>query len=297
MKSTRRSFLQHCLLATGGLALAPIMHAADKTPKFKISLAEWSYHQALFAKKMDHLEFPEVARKHHQIDAIELVNQFFMDKAEDKNYLRQFKKRADDQGVGIKLIMCDDEGDLGDMDPAKRKKAVENHHKWADAAKFFGCHSIRVNAETGGIGSFDEQQKRAADGLRRLTEYCHSLGLNCLVENHGGLASNGKWLVGLMKRVDHPRVGTLPDFGNWTEYDRYQGVAEMMPFARAVSAKSYDFDKNGNCIETNYDRMMKIVIDAGYHEYLGIEYEGEKTPEREGVDLTKKLLERIRSEA
>jgi sugar phosphate isomerase/epimerase len=290
----RRDFLRTSILAVGTTALTPGIIGAEKKPRFKISLAEWSYHQALFAKKMDHLDFPKVARNAHQIDAIELVNQFFMDKAKDSNYLREFKKRADSEGVGIKLIMCDDEGDLGDPDSGKRKQAVENHHKWADAAKFFGCHSIRVNAETGGVGSFEEQQKRAADGLRQLTEYCANLGLNCIVENHGGLASNGKWLVGLMKRVDHPRVGTLPDFGNWTEYDRYQGVREMMPFAKAVSAKSYDFDKNGNCIETNYDRMMKIVLDAGYHEYLGIEYEGEKTPEREGINLTKALLERFR---
>jgi sugar phosphate isomerase/epimerase len=293
MKTTRRSFLGDCLLATSGLALAPLVHAAEDKPKFKISLAEWSYHKALFAKQMDHLDFPRVARREHGISAIELVNQFFMDKATDPKYLTEFRKRAQDEGVAIKLIMCDDEGDLGDIDPAKRKKAVENHHKWAEAARFFRCHSIRVNAETGGVGSFEEQQKRAADGLRQLTEYCASLGLNCIVENHGGLASNGKWLVGVMKLVDHPRVGTLPDFGNWTDYDRYQGVREMMPYAKAVSAKSYDFDANGNCVETDYARMMKIVLDAGYHEYLGIEYEGEHLPEAEGVNRTKALLERM----
>lgn len=266
---------------------------------FEISLAEWSYHKAIFGKKMGHLDFPVVARRDHGINAIELVNQFFMDKASDQGHLADFKRRCDAEGVAIKLIMCDGEGALGDPDAAKRRKAAENHHKWADAAKFFGCHSIRVNAETNDVGSPEEQQKRAADGLAQLSEYCGTLGLNCIVENHGHLSSNGKWLAGVMRLVNRPNCGTLPDFGNFqirpgVTYDRYEGVAEMMPFAKAVSAKSYDFDAAGNCVETDYDRMMKIVLAAGYHGWIGIEYEGEKLGEREGIEKTRLLLERIR---
>ncbi len=266
----------------------------ESTPKpFQISLAEWSYHQALFARRLDHLDFPRIARRDHGLAAIELVNQFFQDKATNQAYLAEFKRRADGEGVAIKLIMCDDEGALGDLDPARRRQAVINHQKWADAAKYFGCHSIRVNAETGEAGSVDEKQARAAEGLRQLTEYCAQLDLNCIVENHGGLASNGLWLVGLMKRIDHRRAGLLPDFGNWYEYDRYGGVHDMMPYARAVSAKSYDFDSAGNCVETDYLRMLKIVMAAGYHQWLGIEYEGEHLSEKDGVNATKALLERI----
>ena len=299
-RANRRSFLKQGLwcAAAGSAAIFSGCCSTRSHSKelFKISLAEWSYHNAIFSKKMDHLDFPVTARRQHDISAIELVNQFFMDKATDQKYLQEFRRRAEGEGVSINLIMCDDEGDLGDVDPAKRRQAVANHHKWADAAKYLGCYCIRVNAETGGVGTFEEQQKRVAEGLRQLTEYCAGLGLDCIVENHGGLASNGKWLAGVMKLIDHPRVGTLPDFGNWTEYDRYQGVAEMMPFAKAVSAKTYDFDAQGNCIETDYRRMMKIVLAGGYHGHLGIEYEGEKIPEADGVRLTKVLLERIREE-
>ncbi len=266
---------------------------------FEISLAEWSYHKAIFGKKMTHLDFPVVARRDHGLAAIELVNQFFMDKATNQAYLADFKGRCAGEGVAIKLIMCDGEGALGDPDAGKRRRSVENHHKWADAAKFFGCHSIRVNAETNDVGSPDEQQQRAADGLAQLAEYCGKLGLNCIVENHGHLSSNGKWLAGVMRLVGRPNCGTLPDFGNFqirpgVTYDRYEGVAEMMPFAKAVSAKSYDFDAAGNCLETDYHRMMKIVLAAGYHGWLGIEYEGETLGEREGVEKTRLLLERIR---
>jgi sugar phosphate isomerase/epimerase len=301
----RRRFLRHVSCAATAAAAGPVLTGcssyesppvSSRKPLFKISLAEWSYHKAIFGKKMDHLDFPVVSRRDHEIDAIELVNQFFKDKATNQDYLRDFKRRADGEGVAIKLIMCDGEGDLGDPEDAKRRQAAQNHHQWADAAKFFGCHSIRVNAGTGGKGSFEEQQKRAADGLRQLTEYCAGLGLNCIVENHGGVTSNGRWLAGVMKLVNHPRVGTLPDFGNWTDYDRYLGVTELMPFAKAVSAKSHDFDAAGNCTETDYRRMMKIVLDAGYHDWLGIEYEGDKIPEREGVAATKRLLERVRQE-
>ncbi len=278
--------------------------APSGSVKFRISLAQWSYHRALFggtAPKMDHLDFPVVARKRHGIEAVELVNQFMMTKAGDAAYLRELRNRADGEGVRILLIMCDGEGSLGDSDAAKRKTAVSNHHKWADAAKTLGGHSIRVNAATGNVGSFEDQQKRAAEGLSLLGDYCAHLRLNCIVENHGGLSSNGGWLAGVMRLVNKPNVGTLPDFGNFalgdgTWYDRYLGVEEMMPYAKAVSAKSNAFDSAGNCVETDYNRMLKIVLKHGYHGWIGIEYEGDALPEAEGIRLTKELLERVRNE-
>jgi sugar phosphate isomerase/epimerase len=294
----RRAFIKQAALTTGALGLASVgpvnTFAAAREPLFKISLAEWSLHRALFGKKLDHLDFPKTAKQDYGIEAIELVNQFFKDKAKDQKYLADFKKRSDDLGVGILLIMCDDEGALGDPDAAKRKRAVENHHKWAEAAKFFGCHSIRVNAQSS--GSYDEQKERAADGLRQLSEFGATLGLNVIVENHGGLSSHGDWLSSVIKKVNLPNCGTLPDFGNFTDYDRYKAVGEMMPFAKGVSAKSHEFDEQGNCVETDYRRMMKIVLDAGYHGHLGIEYEGDKLSESEGIRATKKLLEKVRDE-
>jgi sugar phosphate isomerase/epimerase len=297
---SRRVFLETAAQAAGLSVIGSRLMAAEpQSPLFRISLAEWSLHRTLFGRKMDHLDFARAAREDYGIDAVEYVNQFFKDKATDESYLREMKERADDLDVKGLLIMIDGEGALGDPDDRKRAKAVENHHKWVDAAKYLGCHSIRVNAHS--EGSFDEQMKLAADGLRRLSEYAAGHGLNVLVENHGGLSSNGQWLSGVMRQVGLPNCGTLPDFGNFRvsrdqEYDRYQGVAELMPFAKAVSAKSHDFDAQGNEIHTDYRRMMKIVVDAGYHGYVGIEYEGNKAPEPEGIRLTKALLERVRDE-
>ena len=266
---------------------------------FKISLAEWSLNRALFGKKLDHLDFPIVAKRDYGIDAVEYVNQFWMDKAKDQKYLTELRKRCEGEGVRSLLIMCDDEGALGDADGAKRQKAVENHYKWVEAAKFLGCHSIRVNAESS--GGYDEQLERAADGLRRLSEFGREHGLNVIVENHGGLSSNGTWLAAVMRKVNMPNCGTLPDFGNFDlgggkEYDRYKGTAELMPFAKAVSAKSHDFDASGNETQTDYRKMMKIVLDAGYRSWVGVEYEGSKLSEPEGIRATKQLLERVRDE-
>ena len=204
------------------------------------------------------------------------------------------KHRADDLCVASVLIMIDGEGHLGDPDEAKRRQAVENHFKWVEAAKFLGCHSIRVNAHS--EGSYEEQLDRAADGLRRLSEFGEKHEIGVIVENHGGLSSNGKWLVGVIKKVDNKWCGTLPDFGNFQDYDRYQGVEEMMPYAKAVSAKTHDFDEKGNETHTDYRRMMQIVLDAGYDGYVGIEYEGGKLSEPEGIRASKKLLERVREE-
>jgi sugar phosphate isomerase/epimerase len=266
---------------------------------FRISLAEWSLHRTIFSKQLDNLDFPRAARRDFGVEAVEFVNQFFMDKANDAGYLRELKKRASSEGVKLLLIMCDREGALGDPDENKRKQAVENHYKWVEAARYLGCHSIRVNAQSS--GSYDEQIDRAADGLRRLVEFGAKHKINVIVENHGGLSSNGAWLASVMKKVDHPRCGTLPDFGNFRlgdgkEYDRYQGVRELMPFAKGVSAKSHDFDDAGNETRTDYRRMMKIVMDAGYRGYVGIEYEGSRLGESEGIRATKRLLERIQNE-
>ena len=258
---------------------------------FTISLAQWSLHRALQKGTLDHLDFPKTAKQDYGIDAVEYVNSFFKKKG-DAAYNAELHKRCTDLGVTSVLIMCDGEGALGDADETKRMVAVDNHRKWLDAAKLLGCHSIRVNAQSS--GTFEEQQKRAADGLRKLCEIGDTYGLNVIVENHGGLSSHGDWLSGVMKMVGHKRIGTLPDFGNFYEYDRYQGVTDMMPYARGVSAKSYDFNDTGDETKVDYYKMMKIVLDAGYHGRLGIEFEGDRLSEPEGIRATKKLLEKIR---
>jgi sugar phosphate isomerase/epimerase len=285
---TRREML----LASAGVLLVPVQHPSP--PPFRISLAQWSLHRTIRSGSLDHLDFAKVTRESYGLEAVEYVNSFFKDRARDAAYLAEMNARAKDHGVYQHLIMCDGEGRLGDPDAAKRREAVENHRKWLEAARTLGCMSIRVNAASD--GTFDEQQKLAADGLRQLCELGAPLGINVIVENHGGLSSNGRWLAGVMKMVDHPRCGTLPDFGNFYEYDRYQGVAELMPFAKAVSAKSHEFDREGNESAKDYRRLMKIVIDAGYRSWVGIEYEGTALSEHDGILATRRLLERVARE-
>ena len=265
---------------------------------FQISLAEWSLHRTIRSEKIDHLDFIRIAKNEFGISAVEYVNVFFLDKAEDRSYLEEMRLRADDLGVKSLLIMCDAEGDLGDPDAKARTQAIENHYKWVKAAKFLGCHAIRVNARSN--GSYDEQIKLSVDGLQRLTDYGSKHNINIIVENHGGLSSNGAWLAEVIRQVDHSYCGTLPDFGNFRIsdgewYDRYLGVQELMPYAKAVSAKSNEFDPEGNEIHTDYYKMMKLVLDAGYNGYVGIEYEGNDLEEMEGIRATKNLLERVGS--
>jgi L-ribulose-5-phosphate 3-epimerase len=295
----RRVFLKQAVGAAMACLADGVRAAEPKTVPFQISLAEWSLHRALFKKELDNLDFARTAKIDYGIEAIEFVNQFFKDKAGDQEYLKELKKRADDLGVRMLLIMIDGEGHLGDSNLRKRTQAVENHYPWIEAARFLGCHSIRVNAASD--GSYEDQMFRAADGLRALTEFGDQYGINVIVENHGGLSSNGEWLSAVIRKVDHQRCGTLPDFGNFklsdtSEYDRYKGVAELMPFAKAVSAKSHEFDERGEETKTDYHKMMKIVVRAGYHGYLGIEYEGSQHSEPDGIKLTKKLLEKVREE-
>ena len=298
----RREFIKKSASLTAGVTLgglsSTLLNGCNNKMSFKISLAEWSLHRALNSKEIDHIDFAAIAKNDFSINAIEYVNSFFFNHAKDNAYLIEMKNRADDHGVKSLLIMCDNEGNLGEPEEKKRIQAVQNHYKWAEAAKFLGCHSIRVNARS--FGTYDEQIKLAADGLRRLVEFGDNIEINIIVENHGGLSSNGEWLSSVMKEVNHPRIGTLPDFGNFriendNWYDRYKGMEELMPYAKVVSAKSHEFDKNGDETGSDYYRMMDIVLENGYNGYVGIEYEGSKHSEMEGIRLTNKLLKKIQS--
>jgi len=303
---SRRQFIARVAVAApaallaGPVALTGCAGAKSRTePIFRISLAQWSLHRALGAGELDALGFARTARQEYGLDAIEYVNSFFKDKAEDESYLTELKTRAADHGVRSLLIMVDGEGALGDPDDEARGLAVVNHHKWVEAAEYLGCHSIRVNARS--EGTPEEQRALVVDGLSRLVEFAARRQINVLVENHGGLSSHGAWLASVIQAVGHPRCGSLPDFGNFQIredewYDRYQGVRELMPFAKAVSAKSHNFSEMGDEIDTDYRRMMRVVLDAGYRGYVGIEYEGDGLSESEGILATKHLLERVRDE-
>jgi len=256
-----------------------------------ISLAQWSLHRTLGAGQLDPLDFPRSAREDYGLEAVEYVNTFYRGAASD--WVRELGSRCREEGVRSLLIMCDDEGRIGDPDPAARTTTIENHLPWLEAASALGCHSIRVNAAS--EGSREEQSRLAADGLRRLAERAEPFGLGVLVENHGGVSSDGAWLAATIRAADHPALGTLPDFGNWQiseaeKYDPYRGLAELMPLARAVSAKSHDFGPDGEETGLDYGRLLQIVREAGYEGWIGIEYEGTRLSEADGIRATRELL-------
>jgi sugar phosphate isomerase/epimerase len=296
VKLSRRKFISTTSLALAGASpLFPAMSSqaqSQKKPLFRISLAQWTLVKDLKAGKIDNLQFAEIAAN-HGIEGLEYVNQFFMDKAKDESYLAEMKKRATDNGVKSVLIMCDHEGNLGDPDKAKRKQTVDNHRKWIDAAKFLGCHAIRVNARS--EGTWDEQVKLAADGLAQLTAIGAQSDLSVIVENHGGLSSNGKWLLEVIKTVKLERCGTLPDFGNFkvsdTEsYDAYLGVKELMPYAKGVSVKDTVWTAEMKQVPLDFEKMFTIVLQAGYRGFCGIEFGG-----YEGLKQSRQALEKART--
>ena len=277
------------------LAAEAAWPSAPAPKPYPISLAEWSLHRAIRGGELDPLDFPVVTRTTYGLGGCEYVNSFYKAKLHDGAHFKELAKRASGSGVKSLLIMIDGEGALGDPDAVERSMTIARHMLWAVRAKELGCHSIRVNAQSS--GPRDEQAKLAADGLHGLAERCAPLGLNVIVENHGGHSSDGDWLSGVIKSVHLANCGTLPDFGNFRLegdqwFDRYRGVELLMPFAKAVSAKSHDFDASGSETGTDYGRMMKIVRDSGYQGWVGIEYEGGGLSEKDGIIATRKLLER-----
>tara|TARA_A100000164_G_scaffold134889_1_gene119683 strand:+ start:2150 stop:3082 length:933 start_codon:yes stop_codon:yes gene_type:complete len=305
----RRDFVIKSILA-GSVVSNPIIAYHKQDPFFEIGLAQWSLNKSLKSGKIDNLDFARIAREKFDIGIVEYVNQFFINKAKDKKYLSEMLNISNDNGIVNNLIMIDSEGNLGDTNNRKRNKAINNHKKWIEAAKFLGCSHIRVNAA--GDGSEQEVSKNASESLAALGEFSVDYDINVIVENHGGYSSNAKWLVEVIKNAGLKNVGTLPDFGNFCirstpkdlsdwgattsgcaeEYDRYLGVEELLPYALSVSAKSNDFDSDGNCIETDFSRMVNIIKNSDYKGYISIEYEGSNYSEEEGIRLTKSLLER-----
>ncbi|MCL6266842.1 sugar phosphate isomerase/epimerase family protein [Flagellimonas myxillae] len=278
-------------------------------PTFKISLAQWSMHKMIRNDGVDPYSFAEKA-KAWGFEGLEYVSGLYYKELEKdnfseaamNNFVEKSKALSEEHGLENLIIMIDGQGNLAATSEEERNAAVENHHKWVDAAAALGCHSIRVNLS----GSTDPEEWTAAsvDGLTKLATYAKDKNINILVENHGGLSSNGAMLANVFKEVNMENAGTLPDFGNfcitwgeWPEckdwYDRYKGMEEIMPYAKAVSAKSHDFDENGNEIHSDYARMLKIVKDAGYSGYIGVEYEGSKLSEEEGIIATRDLLRKL----
>jgi sugar phosphate isomerase/epimerase len=279
---------------------------AVSSSELKLSLAQWSIHRALENGTLKAEDFASIAKNDFGINAIEYVNSFYKDHRNDSVFWKRMRSKADSLGVKSLLIMVDEEGDLGNPIAEERKKAVENHYKWVDAASILGCHSIRINAF--GEGSKEEVKVAMIDALKQLCTYAKSKNINVLIENHGLYSSDGKWTAEIMKEVNMPNCGTLPDFGNWclsakwgslqdgtceNAYDPYQGVKDMMPYAKGVSAKSYHFDQLGNEDFIDYEKMLTIVKESGFQGYVGIEYEGSLLNEHEGILATKRLLEKL----
>ena len=300
----RRKFITRSLTAGAGFAFVnpafgSITSAQSATQSLQISLAQWSLHRKIFAGDMDHLDFARMSQGFGCV-GLEYVNAFFKDKATDVSYLKEMNSRAEDHQQKNILIMIDGEGGLAEKNANKRLVNIENHYKWVEAAQVLGCHSIRVNL-SGGVGRLDAQ-KAGIDSLNRLAEFAKSYDVSILVENHGGFSSDGNWLSNVMQNVSRENVGTLPDFGNFcierkeqeciSAYDRYQGMSELMPFAKALSAKSHAFDEQGNETQSDFFRMIEIAKKNQYSGYVGIEFEGTIDSEEEGIIKTKNLLDK-----
>jgi sugar phosphate isomerase/epimerase len=307
---SRRQFLQQSTLIAGAVLAAPVTNAMEN-PKLKLSLAQWSLHRALEAGTVDHLDFPGIAKSTYGIDAVEYVNGFFggkkmnfKDAATNTNYLAELLARSRDAGVVNHLIMVDNEGLLALPDDSKRLTAVNDHKKWIDAAKVLGCKTVRVNLH--GEGKSSDKLTASVDSLSLLGEYARPMNINVVVENHGSNSSNGTWIAKVMKAVNKPNVGTLPDFGNFCmshpwgstqegcekAYDRYKGVEETLPFAKGVSAKTYDFDANGEQPLIDYKKLLDIVKKSGFNGYIGVEFEGNSQSEDSGIRNTIALIKR-----
>jgi len=283
-------------------------------PFFKLSLAQWSLHKAINeTKTLSNLDFSKKARE-LGFQGVEYVTQLYTidagnERASRNKLVSELKLRSNDNGIANVMIMIDNEGELASTSEAERNEAVQKHARWIDAAAELDCPTVRVNlfglqAEK----DFKIWKETSVAGLGKLCEYAAASKINVVVENHGGLSSDASKLTEVIKAVNMENCGVLPDFGNFCvkrengerwgstcieEYDKYVGVSELIPFAKGVSAKSFDFDGEGNETTIDYYRMLQIVKNAGYKGFIGVEYEGNNLGEIEGIMATKQLLLKV----
>jgi sugar phosphate isomerase/epimerase len=313
-KSTRRGFMKKSSAAAMSLAASAVglsQHAAaQKKRSYGISLAAWSLHRTIGEGpgKRAMLDMPQMAREEWDFDAIELVNNMLL--TWEKPYFDRLIKNAADQNVKILLIMVDGQGRIGGDTEEKRAEAVKKHSFWIDVAGDMGCHSIRMNwsGAARNVAEKPEELKafigRSVPGIRTLCDYGDKKNINVTIENHGGASSVPSALKKLIAAVDHERFGTLPDFGGFSrnddrsfKIDIYDAIDLLMTDAKAVSAKCYDFDDQTGLETTlDYPRLIEIVADKhDYTGYIGVEYEGRRQGEFDGIRACNELLKKLRT--
>ena len=264
--------------------------AKDDPNRFQIGIQEYTFHRWIKSGKLTHLDYPGLVKRELGITHIEYWNRPFNGKHTDKAFVGELVKCTTGEGMKNVLILVDAKNQLDAKDAAQRDRAVDEHKGWIDCAAQLGCDAIRVNCRSG--GDKQENLKNAGLGLGALCDYAKDTPVKVVIEPHGGHSQDPDWLLAAMKEIDRPNAGLLPDFNNFGKYDRYDGVTKSLPFAPAVCAKALKFDEQGNEVNTDYFRMLKIVYESDYSGVISIEFEGHGIDPVEGSRQTKTLIER-----
>ena len=332
MDHKRRNFIQTTIAASLGIPLMGSNLISDSLlndQNIKISLQCYSFASSLFTKKMNIIDFPKIVREDFNIDAAEYWNRPMVEKRRDSNFIRELNKRTNDYGLENTFMLVDlinfqtgESKSLCSRDKIERNFAIEEHKEWIEFSKAIGCKGIRVNLWSDNM-TRSEVKSISQDSLGELLEFSNKINMSIVIENHGGYTSDAKWLIDLIKSINHPKLGTLPDFGTRNfcikrapktesgifgsqcvdQYDKYKGVKEMLPYAKGISAKSHTFNNDGEEMSTDYKKMINLIKASGFNDYIAIEYEGaimalyakgnsKFLSSHEGILATKKLIEK-----
>ncbi len=230
------------------------------------------------------LDFAGFARKEYGLTHLELIQMSFP--STEASYLKKLRSAVEAAEAVIENVPID-VGDICELAPERRAEHVRNIKSWMDVAAAIGSRAVRVNTGPSREGS--DALALAVESCKRLAEHADKLGLNVLIENHGGISSDPQLLKQLIESVSTERMGACPDFGGFDEAIRYDGLQKIMPLAKLVHAKSYAFDEHGEETAIDYARCMQIVKNSGFSGVLSIEYEGDGNAS-EGIKKTKELI-------
>ena len=329
VKNSRRNFIKKLFLLSQSLLLPQNLISNHYSKKnLDIALQVYSFAPELLQGKFQILDFPRIIRNDYNISGAEYWSIAFLGKEKDNEFIKSLRNNSKEFGVDNLIILVDNIDiqtmksgpSLASSIKTERDSAIDFHKQWVEVAKEIGCHSIRVN-----LRSKEDDNKKILDNssksLHELIEFSKNYKINIVVENHGGITGDADWMVDLMENINSKYLGTLPDFGSSNfcvnkgeldlegitnrcenQYDKYDGVKKLMPYAKGVSAKSHNFNEEGEELSTDFSRMIKIISESDYDGYITIEYEGaimsmygqgeNYLNSNEGIIATKKLIEK-----
>jgi sugar phosphate isomerase/epimerase len=292
LRRCRREFLHGGVQSVAGLAAGAIFGQANAqaalNDRLELSIHQFSLKKLFDEGRLETFAYPDFVKQEFGLTSIEFAVEFCAALRADPKEGAALRDRSKQLGIKHRALLCGAQPALDAPSEMDRQTALEDHLKWAEVAEHLGCEFIRVRASSEGVRN--KQLAHAAQGIGALCDALGDSPVSVLIENIAGFSRDPDWLVALINRVGPKRVGLIADFGNF-DGDIYAGMQRLLPYAKSICTKSWNFDEEGNETTINFARMMRMIKESSFRGCIAIEYLGEEPVV--GVRKTAELINRF----